>query len=900
MPFKSQAQAKWMWANNPQMAQEWASKTKSIKKLPVYKSEKAVWDTPDPTKSDHHLGKKKLKSAKARARAAGRPYPNLIDNMAVSKFDTPAWTRSEGKNPHGGLNAKGRASARAEGHNLKPPVKSGNNPRRKSFLSRMGNMPGPEHKPNGEPTRLLLSLNAWGASSKADARRKAAAMGNVNKGLPSALKQVSPMIVHNGAKNSPAQEYMATRIKRNVAGKSLANIKAGGSGVHLKWSMDRAENLKPIQLERGGESLGDSFFRRVAPKIQQSRMKSLGQKALRTGRYNKSEGDKILASQVSKAFPQPAILKQGSRRTRVTVTHVHASGQPYLGIIHPTYGQQIAHRDNIIFIKAKKAKPKTTQDLDLFGEPLQKSMIKPGVYKPAHLLSRSERLAVKTKKLHAASHGAAAQARDAVGNAVRGTPISEFWSGEIGFQNLSTARKHQFESLGLKKVKRNVYVNENFADEHVIAAAHQLPKMRRPTIIHATNNLPPGAGAVAGNLGSKSSPRFVLIPKGGMNPLLGDPKVVLAHEAAHANTKRSIYGPIKHKVSPKTGKFDLLSGKQLLEEARADRYARKITGKYPLNSYRSMATYRPIKHRKYIKHNYKLWGKENPTGYKATNVAAVASTVGLGGYSANHAIKKSMEYDVPMNQSRFGGASAVAKSYEEIEKGVRLERFAGTKAGKRWLQYEEHALPKFPKRDKSGIPYLEARYSATKKAKKDALIAGVPLTGLAVYGGVNKAELAYDAQGNPVPQRKPLMSGNAKLAAAGTAIGGAGIHRVAFANTLPGKLQGQANAAADRTKFQQRMLDEQVQRVQDAHQIKNPITRRKQVRLHTYYANNAEKHLSQAQGKEIIANHALASAPAKRLAHIKSGTGLIATGGIMGGLAAYNNAKERKLKAQAK
>lgn len=89
---------------------------------------------------------------------------------------TPAWQRKEGKNPAGGLNAKGRASAKAQGMNLKAPVKSGDNPRRSSFLARMGNMPGPERKPNGEPTRLLLSLKAWGASSKADAKSKAAAM----------------------------------------------------------------------------------------------------------------------------------------------------------------------------------------------------------------------------------------------------------------------------------------------------------------------------------------------------------------------------------------------------------------------------------------------------------------------------------------------------------------------------------------------------------------------------------------------------------------------------------------------------------------------------------------------------------------------------------------------------
>jgi hypothetical protein len=93
---------------------------------------------------------------------------------------TPAWQRAEGKSPSGGLNAKGRASAKAEGMNLKAPVKSGDNPRRASFLARMGNMPGPEKK-DGEPTRLLLSLKAWGASSKADAKSKAAAISARNK-----------------------------------------------------------------------------------------------------------------------------------------------------------------------------------------------------------------------------------------------------------------------------------------------------------------------------------------------------------------------------------------------------------------------------------------------------------------------------------------------------------------------------------------------------------------------------------------------------------------------------------------------------------------------------------------------------------------------------------------------
>lgn len=94
---------------------------------------------------------------------------------------SPAWTRKEGQNPNGGLNEKGRASYKAQtGGTLKAPVKSGDNPRRASFLARMGNMPGKEYK-DGKPTRLLLSLRAWGASSKADARQKAQNISARNK-----------------------------------------------------------------------------------------------------------------------------------------------------------------------------------------------------------------------------------------------------------------------------------------------------------------------------------------------------------------------------------------------------------------------------------------------------------------------------------------------------------------------------------------------------------------------------------------------------------------------------------------------------------------------------------------------------------------------------------------------
>lgn len=43
--------------------------------------EKKVWDTPNPKKKSSKMSVGKVAAAKARAKRAGRPYPNLIDNM---------------------------------------------------------------------------------------------------------------------------------------------------------------------------------------------------------------------------------------------------------------------------------------------------------------------------------------------------------------------------------------------------------------------------------------------------------------------------------------------------------------------------------------------------------------------------------------------------------------------------------------------------------------------------------------------------------------------------------------------------------------------------------------------------------------------------------------------------
>ena len=75
---------------------------------------------------------------------------------------TPAWQRKEGKNPSGGLNAKGRASYK--GGTLKAPSKKVGNPRRASFCARMKGMKKKltsKKTANDPQSRINKALRAW-------------------------------------------------------------------------------------------------------------------------------------------------------------------------------------------------------------------------------------------------------------------------------------------------------------------------------------------------------------------------------------------------------------------------------------------------------------------------------------------------------------------------------------------------------------------------------------------------------------------------------------------------------------------------------------------------------------------------------------------------------------------
>lgn len=82
----------------------------------------------------------------------------------IRRLRSPAWTRKEGKDPEGGLNAKGRASYNREtGGNLKAPQPEGG-PRKRSFCARMEGM---KRKLTSKETardpdsRINKSLRAW-------------------------------------------------------------------------------------------------------------------------------------------------------------------------------------------------------------------------------------------------------------------------------------------------------------------------------------------------------------------------------------------------------------------------------------------------------------------------------------------------------------------------------------------------------------------------------------------------------------------------------------------------------------------------------------------------------------------------------------------------------------------
>ena len=93
---------------------------------------------------------------------------NSVEKMA-KRAASAAWTRSEGQSDSGGLNAKGRASLKAQGQDIKPPVTESNPKgesagRKASFCARMGGMKSKltsSETANDPDSRINKALRKW-------------------------------------------------------------------------------------------------------------------------------------------------------------------------------------------------------------------------------------------------------------------------------------------------------------------------------------------------------------------------------------------------------------------------------------------------------------------------------------------------------------------------------------------------------------------------------------------------------------------------------------------------------------------------------------------------------------------------------------------------------------------
>ena len=113
----------------------------------------------------------KKQRGEAPAKPGDKDYPDAKNWKKVTqeseKKAAPAWQTSEGKSESGGLNDKGRASLKAQGHDIKRPQPEGG-PRKDSFCARMKGMKAKltsEETARDPDSRINKALRKWKCGS---------------------------------------------------------------------------------------------------------------------------------------------------------------------------------------------------------------------------------------------------------------------------------------------------------------------------------------------------------------------------------------------------------------------------------------------------------------------------------------------------------------------------------------------------------------------------------------------------------------------------------------------------------------------------------------------------------------------------------------------------------------
>ena len=161
----------------------------------------------------------------------------MMSDFAVKRAKGGAWTRKEGKNPEGGLNAKGRASLRAQGQDIKPPVsakQAKKSPksaaRRKSFCARSAGQakmfPNAARDPE---SRLNKARRKWDCKAEGGA--------------------VQAFAVGGASRVNEAGNYTKPSMRKRL----FESIKSSGSGgAPGQWSARKAQMLAKRYKENGG------------------------------------------------------------------------------------------------------------------------------------------------------------------------------------------------------------------------------------------------------------------------------------------------------------------------------------------------------------------------------------------------------------------------------------------------------------------------------------------------------------------------------------------------------------------------------------------------------------------------------------------------------------------------
>lgn len=189
-----------------------------------------------------------------------------------------AWTRKEGQNPEGGLNAKGRASAKAEGHNLKPPAPHPKTEkdagRRKSFCSRMKGMKAKltsSATANDPDSRINKSLRAWNCRADGGRLMHQDIMDALNLAQRRRGYYDGGSVADGVMSDDPTQQFMANLMRAGFTPEQINSIIGSQSPQPAQTSTGLGAPLPPRgEKPIGGQPIDPRYYPGGSPNFPQS------------------------------------------------------------------------------------------------------------------------------------------------------------------------------------------------------------------------------------------------------------------------------------------------------------------------------------------------------------------------------------------------------------------------------------------------------------------------------------------------------------------------------------------------------------------------------------------------------------------------------------------------------